>query len=221
MLCIASAVFQEVKPLIELTNASRETGNRWFDKTRNLLIAATGVGFLESAIQLNRLLQETPSIEKIIFTGSAGVYPGCRHIRIGDLCICTDTILCDGAAELGLSAYVPLADQGPIKASLSLSSSLSSARVATIFSITTDNDLAGKIGENRKADIENMELYGIARVCLEGEIPWNALLGVTNTVGKKGRTQWNQNRNKLAEKACNHLFKLVIKNISQPGRSKV
>ncbi len=217
MLCIISAVFQEVEALTGLIKAVRDTEGRWVDKTGDLLIASTGVGPLESVVQLNRLLLEFPAIESVIFTGSAGVYPGCSQVKIGDLCTCTDTIICDGAAELGLSAYIPLIDQGPVESSFPLDQTLNSVRVATVFSITTDNDLAGRIRKNREADVENMELYGIARVCLENRIPWNAVLGVTNKVGDQGRSQWNLNREGLAMESCEYLFKLVDKNIKRPG----
>lgn len=213
MLCITSAIPDEIRRLVELTAASPKGENRWIDDSRNLLFATLGIGYLESSVQLNQLVTDYPAIKHVVFTGSAGVYPNSTEIRIGDLCNSIDTILCDGAAELGLSAYIPIADYGPIEAATTIDQSLPSVRVATVISITTDDTLAAAMATKKVAAAENMELFGIARICREKSIPWNACLGITNEVGSKGRSQWLENHKKVADHCCTHIFDLIRRRV--------
>lgn len=209
MFCIVSAFDKEIEPLISELEAVEVEGSHWIVPSRKLVIAAVGVGYLEAAIGLEKLLVKYPETTGVLFTGSAGVYPGVSSVTIGELVVCKDTMLCDGTAELGLGLYATIMEKGPYFSSLPMTQSLKSARVATLLALTKDNQLATTIQRNSEAELENMELFGIAQVCEQRSLPWNALVGITNTVGEEGHVQWKQNYRKVAQLAGRELIKLI------------
>ncbi len=167
MLCIISAFSKEIEPLLSRSGASKKDNNLWTIDRKQILIAAVGIGFLEASLNLNKILTLHSEIRSVIFTGSAGVYPDVPDIEIDDLCTCSDTILCDGAAEMGLGLYASILPKDPLEASYKKIEAKRRARVATLLSLTKDNGLANTIRNNTNAELENMELYGIAKTCLE------------------------------------------------------
>lgn len=212
MLCIVSAIDVEVSPLLKLLDANKaDSSEIWVDSTNNILITSVGVGYLDAAINLKEILLKYPQIDRVIFCGSAGVYPGNQKIKVGDLCSCADTVLSDGAAEMKLSRYASIMNRQPITAQLLTNSVLPKTRVATTISLTLSDEMAEKIATASHADLENMELYGIASVCQKASISWNGLLGITNTVGSNGHLEWKQNYHKIAEKCSQFLYEMIKK----------
>jgi len=175
----------------------------------DILIAAIGVGYLESAIQLAGLFTDYPAIRNLIFTGSAGVYPSIKSIQVGDLCSCQHTLLVDGAAELGFSQYAKPLHKKKISATLSLDNALYPAKIATLLSLTKTDSLVETVCNNLNVELETMELYGVARVCFQHSIAWNAVLGITNTVGTQGHFQWKQNYQQVSEKTGEFLHEAI------------
>lgn len=210
MLCIASAITFETEKLVKRIGA-KKGGNEaiWLSPHPDLLITITGVGYLASAIRLMQVLHRFPAIDRLIFTGSAGVYPGVSVIRPGDLCSCRHTVLGDGAAELQLSQYARPLPRQAIPSTFPIPGQLYSATVATLLSLTASDTLAASLNINLQAELENMELYGVAEVCRQKSVAWNAVLGVTNRVGKDGHQEWQENYRILADKTGSYLFDLL------------
>ncbi len=209
MLCVVSAIFSEISRLVELTDAKPLEESIWQSRQKDLLIVSAGVGFLESAIQLQNLLFRFTGINKVIFCGSAGVYPGIEAIKTGDICLCQETVLCDSAAEMGLGLYASILPRDAIQSTLKINASLQSSRVLTALGLTADDDLAMTLQQNTKADLENMELYGIASVCQKQSVLWNAILGITNWVGSNGHMEWKQNFKTMGRQANDLLFQCI------------
>ncbi|MBU3917296.1 hypothetical protein KKA14_17320 [bacterium] len=207
MLCVISAIFSEISRLVELTGAQLIEDSIWYSEQKDLLVVSAGVGYLESAIQLQSLLFRFTDIKKVIFCGSAGVYPGVNTIKTGDVCLCQETILCDSAAEIGLGLYASILPRNAIQSNLEINDSLCSSRVLTTLSLTANDDLAISLRQNTKADLENMELYGIASVCQKHSVLWNAILGITNIVGCNGHQEWSRNFRAMGKLASDFLFK--------------
>lgn len=212
MRCVVSAFDKEIEPLVELFTAKSIAKERWIAEKDNVLLATVGVGYHEAAVQLNALLQENSEIKDVLFTGSAGIYADIDSINIGDACACKETILFDAAAESGSSAYALSLKSDPLNATLTWNRDLYHAKVATGLSMTKNDQLASKIATNRGVELENMELYGIARMCEERSIPWNAAIGVTNQVGSQGHIQWRNNFKEVARKCC-HLVHNYLKDL--------
>lgn len=57
--------------------------------------------------------------------------------------------------------------------------------------------------------IENMEAASLAQLCRSLQIPFTALLAVTNTIGPDARTQWKQNFRQAGEHLANTLQQIV------------
>ncbi len=211
MYCIVSAFPPELSRLIELTHAEQQENNIWISRQLNIVLGSMGVGYLDSAINLQRLLHRFSEVDKVIFTGSAGFYPGNQSVKTGDLCWCKETLLCDSAAEMKYSLYSDKLKRNPIKSTIKPKSNLYSAVVATILTLTKDDQLAVILGKQAKAELENMELYGIASVCEKISIQWNALLGITNKVGSNGSAEWRENYRRMAIISGDYLYRQLIK----------
>jgi len=209
MILIVSAISSETKRLITLLKGSKvETiPGLWKSEEENVFISALGVGYLEAALKLRDLLFQIDikQVEGIIFCGTAGVYNEQDGLGIGDICSCCETILTDAAAEAGLSHFATPLIKGPIQSSFQLQLELSEACVMTLLTLTLSEEIAGTIGSRVKGAVENMELFGIARVCDDLKIPWNAVLGITNQVGSKGNKQWTENHLDQENKLCDFL----------------
>ncbi len=199
MLCLISAIETELRWLIDKLGAKQDKDNKtWFAANPDLILAPVGVGFLESAITLNRLLDRFPQINRLLFTGSAGVYPNISEISPGDICSCLDTVLADGAAEHGFSLYAEPLPRTAIPGTLQCNHNLYPAKIATLLTLTQSDSLAETIQKNLNVELETMELYGIARVCRERTLPWNCVIGITNQVGSSGHLQWRESFRKMA-----------------------
>ncbi|MCG8337960.1 MAG: hypothetical protein MJE63_25950 [Proteobacteria bacterium] len=201
MLCLISAIETELRWLIEKLGARQETGNKiWFASQPDVIIAPVGVGFLESAINVNKLLDIYPQINKLLFTGSAGVYPNISSIKPGDICSCLETVLADGAAEHGFSLYAEPLPRTAIPATFQLGNDLYPSKIATLLTLTQSDALAETIQKKLNVELETMELYGIAQVCRKRSLPWNAIIGITNQVGSSGHLQWRKSFREVAAK---------------------
>ncbi len=209
MKCIVSAVSLELNPLIKKLGGSWDSGGNFIDKAAGLIFSKVGIGFLDAFANTTRLLDQFPEITSFLFTGSAGFYSKNATAGIGDTCSCQDTFICDGAAELGLSDYVTKGQKAYLKSTLPLNMEIPALRVATVFTITIKNSLANTIAEKRQADVENMELFGVALACQKKKTPWNAILGITNEVGDQGREQWLKHKDEIAAICCQYVSRWI------------
>ncbi|PCI30640.1 MAG: hypothetical protein COB67_01435 [SAR324 cluster bacterium] len=211
MICIVSAIPSEIEELIRLTDSQPTAQpNTWIHQEKGFILAAVGVGYLEAAIRLQQLLTSFPQVRQVLFCGTGGIYQETEGLNIGELYLCQETILCDGAAELGFSKYVPILPHQAIPADLELAIPCKKVRVVTALTLTTDDNLSNVIAQNTGGEVENMELYGIASLCQQLRIPWAGLLAITNRVGSQGHKQWLENHRHLEIKAGKMLAKYVF-----------
>lgn len=209
MLCIVSAIPEELEQLLSRLEAKPNEKGR-VEVGDSLILSPVGIGYLEAAMQLTEMLDEYPGVERLIFTGSAGVYPGVQSVEINQLTCCKETMLFDGAAESGQSSYAPPLPRGPIKSNLPLIDDLYPATFGTGISLTKNDDLADLIHQSLAVELETMELFGVATVCQRRSIPWNAVFGVTNIVGKEGHRQWKLNFKKSAMLAGDFIYERIL-----------
>lgn len=57
--------------------------------------------------------------------------------------------------------------------------------------------------------LENMELYGVAQVAAEFNIPCSALLGVTNRTDTSAHQDWSNNHKRVSKLLCKHFSELI------------
>jgi nucleoside phosphorylase len=207
MICIVSAISSEIKELLTLTHAKKiETQDIWVVPDGSAVISPLGVGYLTAAIHLQALLIRYPEIGAVIFCGTAGIYDKSSDLEIGQVVQCKDTMLCDGAAELGFSVYASIMKRDSIDTDFSIAVPKIKVSALTALTLTKQDRLAEKFHENTGCDVENMELYGIASVCRLHHITWNAMLGLSNFVGGNGHKEWLENHSAVEKIVCRHIF---------------
>jgi len=74
--------------------------------------------------------------------------------------------------------------------------------LATTTGITTSNALARRIGRETGCATENLEALGVALACSAARVAFAALLVVTNTVGSRGRADWQAHHAAAAERGA-------------------
>jgi nucleoside phosphorylase len=161
-----------------------------------------------------------------------------ESLGIGDLCKINSVKLLQAATVLG-KAYVPLVypsyDAALNSRVVDLShSSLSPALCLSSLEITASKNLGqsvceGAIGvyssvneDSERANnaeisqvrlsclvVENMELYGVAKVVTERGLPWQSLLGITNYVHEAGHEEWQKSHKQVSKKLCDFALTLL------------
>jgi nucleoside phosphorylase len=74
--------------------------------------------------------------------------------------------------------------------------------VATTLSITTDDQLAVRLGRKTGCCAENLEAFSVALACAARDLPFAAMLVSTNAVGSVGREQWSEHQRQAAERGA-------------------
>ncbi|MDB4974409.1 MAG: hypothetical protein JWN48_2750 [Myxococcaceae bacterium] len=157
-----------------------------------------GVGLaVAGAATAVRIQQLAP--RAVIVLGSCGIYPCGVPYKPLDIVIPNHLHLFDPSVAAGKAAF-PAPMQTLIDADPGLTTGLLSdpdtvcraAPVATTMAITTDDAIARAVHGATGLEAENLELFPIALACRAADIPFAAVLGVTNMVGSTGRTDWHQ-----------------------------
>lgn len=173
--------------------------------------AALGIGSVAAAIALQaRLLdRDRPRITEVLFVGSAGVYAadqpagqgasGSRSFFGRSESFCKRDL-----AVLENRASVP----GPLEGEVLrggaargqiLGRMISHADLAVMpDGLTNSTDSITLVTPVDRSgmdfpDYENLEGYGVARVCWQYDLPYAAVFALTNHVGPEGSAQWRAN----------------------------
>ncbi len=196
MLLVCSAWEEEVKA-IKASNLAEVS------------IKTLGIGYLEAALQLNKMLQDKP-YSRIIFLGTAGAYS--KELPIGEIVSVSQISLLNLGEVLGHS-YIPK-KYSSYKSSLHIHSATQPLTTNCLSSleITKSSDFSKKIIEYYKlqtALVENMELYGVAKVATEHNIPWSAFLGITNYTNENAHQDWKANHEIVSENLGKTLLEII------------
>ena len=144
-----------------------------------------------------RIQQLSP--RAVVVLGSCGIYPSTVEYRPLDIVIPNRLHLFDATVAAGKAAF-PEPMQTMIEPDGALTTGLVQsgdgrcrvAPVATTMAITTDDAIARAVHPASGLEAENLELFPIALACRAADVPFGAVLGVTNLVGSTGRTDWRQ-----------------------------
>ncbi len=214
MLLICSAWQEEVRALDAQYCFSRHCEEHSASATKQSLanfdIATLGIGYLNAALKLKGLLSEK-KYSKIIFLGTAGAYA--QDLQIGDVANVVSVTLLNSLA-IDKRAYVPKEYEAYRSSELGvigrnseavMKQSILHVNCLSSLEITTDETLSQKIIERSLFKpqlplVENMELYGVAKVASEHNIPWSALLGITNYTNANAHQDWKVNHEWVSEK---------------------
>jgi futalosine hydrolase len=181
----------------ELVGLRPALGDRLDGAIRGMRMVAKTVGIglpIAAAGTANRLQQLSPGC--VILLGSCGVYPGLPHYRPNDVLVPSRIVLLDHVVLAGRGAFpdpmTVTTDPHPtMTAALGQSGPRTRvAALATTLSITTDDQLAGAVFQGTSCEGENLEAFGVALACAAADVPFAAVLGVTNIVGSTAREDW-------------------------------
>ncbi len=165
---------------------------------------AVGVG-LPNAVAgtVLRVMQLRP--RAVVLVGTAGYYPG-APTAIDEAIVVRRTQLVDPIEYEGRGAMPdPMpknADANPMLALGLMGGRPAVLDVANTLVVTTDDTLAGKLYAATRCSLENLEAFGVANACALHNVPFAAVLGVSNRVGSTGREEWRAHHKSAAHFAC-------------------
>jgi hypothetical protein len=202
-------------------------------------IIQLGIGYLQAALNLQRFILNnenvgnggySPSIEKIYFIGTAGLISE-ADINWDMPVFSVNKVSLSLPLSLRKQAYVPKAYPEFI---LKTSTELNVADCISALEITSSSELSldmerlvslenGEDGENAEIRIplhagdgavskpllENMELYGVAQVAKEFNIPCSAILGVTNRTDASAHQDWISKHKRVSKLLCEYFSELI------------
>lgn len=158
---------------------------------------AIGIGMAAAGPSTARgLLAVKP--RAVLLVGSCGVYPNLPQYKPHDVIVSTRIALVSHAVNAQRSEYPPpmqtQLDCDPmLAAGLSASSGRAHpAAVACTLARTVNDELAGSIHPATGCEAENLEAFAVASACKAAEVPFVAVLGVSNIVGSTGTIDWKQ-----------------------------
>jgi futalosine hydrolase len=175
---------------------------------RTLHVAAAGVGAVDAAIGAARLIAAVGP-RRLLFVGTAGVYPGAR----GRLPVAIDAAVIVSRATLVSTAalrddgYLPaplfteVASDQKLVAELSVSPS-PPVVAACPLGITKSAALARRIVHATAAAVENLELFAVARAAALAGLPFAAVVGIANRVGASAHGEWKAHHRSASASAC-------------------
>lgn len=164
----------------------------------NTLVCSLGIGFLDSALNLEKLICSN-TITEIVFIGTAGSYN--KALSIGEIVSINSTAALNLGAVLGL-AYVAGKQES---FELEVFKDFKPAKCFSSLEISREEIIAEKLIAQNSADkflVENMELYGVAAVAAKNKIPLKSLLGITNYINPNAHEDWKANNLSVSEKLC-------------------
>jgi nucleoside phosphorylase len=164
---------------------------------RRVVARPAGVGLVEAAIGAARAVDEVKP-RAVVFVGTAGVYPP-SPLAIGTAVVARRLTLVSTAAlrqEGYLPAVLPTVAQTDRR--LRKMAGLPLADVVCPLAITRTAAAARRLAA--AGALENLEAFAVARAA--GEIPFTAVLGISNAVGPKAHAQWRRYADSAAAAAC-------------------
>lgn len=164
-----------------------------------------GVGPIVAAVRA-ALLIERLKPSAVCLIGTAGSYKG--GPPIGQAVVAQRLGLSASVAVMGLG-YVPR-PPAPVDADEGLMARLPGilrANVLTVQAITTDPTLSERLSDGWS--VEHLEAYSVAYACREAGVPFVAVLGIANAVGRDAHVQWLLNRDAAQDAARKAILPLL------------
>ncbi|MFZ4084683.1 MAG: hypothetical protein ACOYK1_03975 [Vampirovibrionia bacterium] len=163
-----------------------------------------------------------PQIEKIYFIGTAGLISE-ADINWDMPVFSVNKVSLSLPLSLKKQAYVPKTYPEFI---LKTGTELNVADCLSSLEITSSSEISSEIErvffakngeENKNVEngavyrplLENMELYGVAQVAEEFNIPCSAILGVTNRIDASAHQDWISNHERVSKLLCDYFSELV------------
>ena len=158
---------------------------------------AVGIGMASAGPATARgILAVNP--RAVILIGSCGVYPNLPQYRPHDVLVASRLQIVSPAVSAQRSAFpgpmVTMADCDPLLAAglATVGARVFTAPVACTLAQTVDDAIAASIHPATGCEAENLEAFSCAMACKAADIPFTAVLGISNIVGSTGAHDWVQ-----------------------------
>lgn len=181
------------------------TGDRAL--ARRVAATPAGIGLVEAGIGAARAIADTRP-DAVIFVGTAGLYPGKRDsLAVGGAVVARQVSLISFAA-LRDQAYFPpalpdtLETDLPLRRALARFGKIPVADVACPLAITTARVAARGVATSTRCAVENLEAFAIARAARTAQLPFAAVLGLSNKVGPTAHAEWKGFADAASAAAC-------------------
>ena len=177
------------------------------DKISDLPILITGVGMINTAINLTKELNNN-DYDLVINMGVAGCF--LNEIKTGDVVEVVEDCFSEIGFENGES-FLEFSDFDiKIKYKVEGKTSLRKVKGVTVNTVHGIESSIQNIVERLHPDIESMEGATVFKVCEEMKIPCIQIRSISNKVEKRNKENWNldlaiSNLNTEVEKIINNL----------------
>lgn len=154
----------------------------------------TGIGSVAAASSVTDALRSHPQVKRVLFCATAGHYNAA--VSFPQAFVCFEVLWTDAGVVQNQSYFPPrhevaLRIVSPLAEKDFTANALPAAgRCLSTPSITTDAKVAQKFKEH--AELENLELYGVALAAQRLDVAWVGFLGVSNAVGTLAHEQWKR-----------------------------
>jgi nucleoside phosphorylase len=182
-------------------------------QVRGLQIRAKpiGMGMAAAASATARGILATQP-RAVILLGTCGVYPNLPQYRPHDVVVAGRVQLIDHAVAAGKAAFPPPMQQ-QIETHPLLVAGLRAvggrtfvSPVASPLARTTDDVVASGVHPRTGCEVENLEAFAIAVACNAAEVPFTAVMGVSNIVGSTGDHDWRMFQRDAVTRAAEALI---------------
>jgi nucleoside phosphorylase len=147
----------------------------------------------------------------VLLVGTCGVYPNLAQYRPLDVLVPSRLVLVDPMALQG-RAEIPTPMVTRLDCAAMLVAGLNAGRprpfAPSITSMTariSDDGLATSVASSTGCEADNPEAFAVATACQAGNVPFAAILGVSNLVGSVGLKDWQQFQRDAVTQAGNVL----------------
>ena len=177
------------------------------DKISDLPILITGVGMVNTAINLTKELNKN-NYDLVINMGVAGCFSD--EIKIGDVVEVVDDFFSEIGFEDGKS-FLEFSDFDiKIKYKVEGKTSLRKVKGITVNTVHGNKDSIHNTIERLHPDIESMEGAAVFKVCEEMKVPCIQIRSISNKVERRNKENWDLdlsilNLNTEVEKIINNL----------------
>ena len=202
--------------LAELRRLLRQMGS-----APDVVTRAAGVGLVEAAIGATAAIAEVKP-DAVIFVGTAGSYPGRRpDLALAGVVAARHLLLLADGVATG-DAYLPSALPATQETTVALrriaaGSGLLMADVACPLAITSRPAPAERGSRAPACDVENLEVFAVARAAAAAALPFAAILGISNTVGPSAHAAWKRNATRAAAAACRAALEVIEQSTVRRG----
>lgn len=175
---------------------------------KDYMTATLGVGLISAASSIASLF-ERHTITRVLFTGTCGA-PLKTALKIGDI-VRAKTIHTGDISVWSQDTFIP--EIMPTRVTptrfLTPQNTLHESDVFCPLAITQSQIAAAILRVHFPTAVENLECFAVAWNAVQRNIPFEAILGVSNLIGPDGHEEWKTNHAKVSQQVQQYIRTLI------------